>query len=243
MRSIPGLRPSGAQGPVAVSIEGFRKYQQESAWTWEHMALTRARPIFGGDAARTSVRDVINTTLAGARRERDIAADAGAMRADMAEHKPPAGPLDAKLLPGGLVDVEFAVHVLQLIERRGFSPDLRCAIAGLTDSGLIDPAMLEAHDFLTRLLVTLRLVAPDAQPPAETSRPLVARAVGCDDWDAVLASLDATRQVVERCWGGGHRRQGAITMAIEIGDPMPDVTVIAPDGVQSACAIMARVHS
>ena len=41
------LRPSGAQGPIAVSLDSFERYQHEAAWTWEHMALTRARPIAG----------------------------------------------------------------------------------------------------------------------------------------------------------------------------------------------------
>src|SRR5207248_6826982 len=44
------LRPSGASGPIASSLAAFAEYQRDSAWTWEHMALTRARPI-AGDAA------------------------------------------------------------------------------------------------------------------------------------------------------------------------------------------------
>ncbi|WP_342773189.1 glutamine-synthetase adenylyltransferase [Alteraurantiacibacter aquimixticola] len=51
------LRPQGNQGPLAVSLESFAKYQQEDAWTWEHMALCRARPLFGPDAARALAAD------------------------------------------------------------------------------------------------------------------------------------------------------------------------------------------
>ena len=201
------LRPSGAQGPLVVSLDGFARYQREDAWSWEHMALTRARPVFGSPAARAQVQDVIDAVLAGDRPARDIAADARKMRGDMAAHKPPAGPLDAKLLPGGLVDLEFAVHARQLVHCTGFDPDLKRAIALLAGEGLVSPALGEAHDFLTRLLVTLRLVAPDAQPPAPATRPMVAHAVGARDWDAVLASLDRHRQEVTAAWAAVGQEQ------------------------------------
>lgn len=194
------LRPSGAQGPLAVSLDGFAKYQREDAWTWEHMALTRARAVFGSPAARAAVREVVNAVLHGERPPRDILADARKMRDDMAAHKPPQGPLDAKLLPGGLVDLEFAVHTRQLIRRTGFAPNLRQAIEALVEQGLLPPALGDAHDFLTRLLVTLRLVAPDAEPPASASRPVVAHAVGVADWPQVVASLDRHRQEVGGAW-------------------------------------------
>ena len=129
------LRPSGNQGPIAVSLEGFARYQREAAWTWEHMALTRARPVFGSAAARSELDAIIAATLEGDRPDRDIAAEATTMRAEMAAHKPPQGPLDAKLLPGGLVDLEFVVHVAQLTNRTGFSPDLREAIRMLAAAG------------------------------------------------------------------------------------------------------------
>ncbi|WP_242150976.1 bifunctional [glutamine synthetase] adenylyltransferase/[glutamine synthetase]-adenylyl-L-tyrosine phosphorylase [Sphingomonas sp. BAUL-RG-20F-R05-02] len=190
------LRPSGTQGPLSVSLDGFSRYQRESAWTWEHMALTRARPVFGSARARAEVQSVIDAVLCGERPQRDIVADAMAMRADMAKHKPPAGPLDAKLLPGGLVDLEFAVHVRQLTCLAGFSSSLSEAIGALAAAGLAPPTLGDAEALLTRLLVTLRLVAPDAAiPPAPTQR-LIAGALGMADWDGVVASLAATRQEV-----------------------------------------------
>ena len=192
------LRPSGNQGPIAVSLEGFARYQRESAWTWEHMALTRARPVFGSEGAREALAGIIAGVLAGERPERDIAADARTMRAEMAAHKPPQGPLDAKLLPGGLVDLEFAVHTAQLTHRTGFSPDLRVAIAELGDR--VPTGLGAAHDLLTRLLVTMRLVAPDAAPPGEATRALVARALDLPGWDAVVARLEASRQDVAAAW-------------------------------------------
>jgi glutamate-ammonia-ligase adenylyltransferase len=190
------LRPSGAQGPLAVSVDSFARYQRQDAWTWEHMALTRARVIYGSAAARTAVEAVFASVLAGDRPERDIIADARTMRAEMARHKPATGPLDAKLLPGGLVDLEFATHVVQLTRHAGFRPGLGEAIAVLAGEALAPPGMRAAHDLLTRLLVTMRLLAPDAQPPGEATRALVAQALNLADWDAVIASLEVARQEV-----------------------------------------------
>ncbi|UZK67910.1 bifunctional [glutamine synthetase] adenylyltransferase/[glutamine synthetase]-adenylyl-L-tyrosine phosphorylase [Sphingomonas sp. M1-B02] len=196
------LRPSGTQGPLAVSLDGFRRYQREDAWTWEHMALTRARALFGSDAARAEVRAIIDDVLNGARPARDVVADAAKMRSEMAAHKPPAGPLDAKMLEGGLVDLEFAVHTLQLQYRTGFDTHLGRAVDALIAEGRMPAGMRAAHDLLSRLLVTLRLVAPDAQPPGAPTQALIARAVGLGSWDEVVASLERTRQEVRACWEG-----------------------------------------
>jgi glutamate-ammonia-ligase adenylyltransferase len=118
----------------------------------------------------------------------------------MARHKPPIGPLDAKLLPGGLVDLEFTVHVTQLRHRTGFDPYLGAAITALIEAGLLPAGLSAAHDMLTRLLVTLRLVAPDAADPPLATRALIAQALGAADWDAVVAGLAATQQEVEAAW-------------------------------------------
>ncbi|RHW18025.1 bifunctional [glutamine synthetase] adenylyltransferase/[glutamine synthetase]-adenylyl-L-tyrosine phosphorylase [Sphingomonas gilva] len=192
------LRPSGAQGPLAVSLDAFALYQRESAWTWEHMALTRARPVFGSAAARGAIQAIIDEVLLQPRD--NVRADAAEMRAEMMKHKPPRGDFDAKLLLGGLVDLEFAVHVTQLERLTGFDPDLARAIDALVAQDALPAAMRPAHDFLTRLLVTLRLVAPDAEAPPPATAALVARACGLADWDALVARLDATRQAVSACW-------------------------------------------
>ena len=194
------LRPQGATGPLAVSLDSFARYSRDEAWTWEHMALTRARPVFGSPAARADVQRVIAAVLDGERSDRPVIADAVRMRDEMALHKPPAGPLDAKLLPGGLVDLEFAVHVVQLTRRQGFDPELGRAIDALAAAGLVPATLRSAHDLLTRLLVTLRLVAPDAAEPDVATRALIARAVGAADWADVIASFDTTRQEVRQLW-------------------------------------------
>ena len=194
------LRPSGGQGPLVVTLDSFARYQREDAWTWEHMALTRARPVFGSAEARGTVAGIVRGVLEGDRPTRDVVAEARSMRVDMAAHKPPKGPLDAKLLPGGLVDLEFAVHVVQLVNRTGFDPNLGTAIDRLTNETLAPPTLRAAHDVLTRLLVTLRLVAPDAAPPGHATEELIARAIGVADWAAVVATLESTRQEVRRFW-------------------------------------------
>ncbi len=194
------LRPSGASGPLTVSLDAFDRYQRESAWTWEHMALTRARAIYGSAKARSAVEAIIDRVLAGDRPQRDIVADARKMRADMAEHKKPQGPLDTKLSEGGLVDLEFAVHVAQLTHTTGFDPHLGGAIDALIAASLLPAELRPAHDFLSRLLVTLRLVAPDAQPPDAATQALIARAIGVDDWATLLARLESTRAEVRAAW-------------------------------------------
>ena len=194
------LRPSGGQGPLVVSVEGFARYQQQDAWTWEHMALTRARPILGSAMARAQVMAVVRDVLAGNRPDRDIARDAVAMRADISAHKPPKGPLDAKLLPGGLVDLEFAVHVTQLEARASFHPDMTKAIDALADAGLLPGHARNAHDYLTGLLIALRLLAPALEPPAPATRDLIATVMQMPDWDAVVARAERARQEIAAIW-------------------------------------------
>ncbi len=195
------LRPSGAQGPLVVSLEGFAKYQRESAWTWEHMALTRARPVFGSAEARAAVQAVIEEVLTAPRDTAKLVADAVEMRAEMARHKPPRGSLDAKLLPGGLVDLEFAVHVAQLShDGAGLAPDLDPAIATLARQGIAPASLGEDYRFLTRMLVLLRLVSPDNEPPSPPTRALIVRALGVESWDALVARFATTRQEVADIW-------------------------------------------
>ena len=194
------LRPSGDKGPLAVSVDSFARYQREEAWTWEHMALTRARVVHGSAEARAAVEVVIADVLAGGRPGRDIRADARAMREDMRAHKPANGPFDAKLLAGGLVDLEFAVHVVQLTLRTGFDPHLGRAIGRLVALGLVPPGMAAAHDLLTRLLVAARLLAPDAREPVDGTRALIERALRLPDWAAVVAEFERTRHEVADFW-------------------------------------------
>lgn len=194
------LRPSGTQGPLAVSTDSFAQYQRKSAWTWEHMALTRARPIFGSATARAEVEKVIAEVLGRARPPADLRADVVKMRAEIAKHKPPSSPFDVKLIDGGLVDAEFTVQLLQLRHRTGFDPRLRTAMRILSEQGLIDPAVVPAHELMTRMLVTLRLVSPTSGEPPEASKPLVARACGQPDWTSLVNAYASARALIKAEW-------------------------------------------
>ncbi|MFC7536624.1 bifunctional [glutamine synthetase] adenylyltransferase/[glutamine synthetase]-adenylyl-L-tyrosine phosphorylase [Sphingomonas sp. GCM10030256] len=194
------LRPQGTQGMLAVSLEAFADYQRREAWTWEHLALCRARPLTGSDAARAKVRGLVCDILQTPRDPHKARADAAAMRLDMARHKPPAGPLDIKLGPGGLVDLEFATHTLQLTTHAGLDPRLEVAIAALHEAGLVDAQADPDLRLLSRMLVVMRLVSPGALDPHEQSRPLVASLCGYPDWDALLAAHDAARHRIAELW-------------------------------------------
>jgi glutamate-ammonia-ligase adenylyltransferase len=194
------LRPQGTQGPLAVSLDSFARYQREDAWTWEHMALARARPLFGPPDARAELRQVIEQVL---RQERDpekLRTDVLKMRSEIAANKSPSGPLDAKLQRGGLIDCEFIIHYLQLRERTGFSPDLEVAVAELTSAGLLPRGFSKQHDFLTRLLIAARLLAPDGQVPADRAQEVLARCCGTRDFAALLRRVEEARHVIAAAW-------------------------------------------
>lgn len=195
------LRPFGAQGLLAASLDSFARYQQDNAWTWEHLALTRARPIFGSAAGRAAVQQVIDRVLAIPRDPLDLTRQAVKMRAMIAAHKPAAGALDVKLASGGLVDLEFLVQVTQLANQTAVDPDLGRSIDVLAGAGLLDAHLKAAHDLLTRYLVVSRLVSPGSAEPPEATRALVAARCGARDWHGLLAMLDEARQSVAASWG------------------------------------------
>ena len=194
------LRPSGTDGLLAISLESFAAYQRDQAWTYEHMALTRARPVYGSPRGRAALKAAVHAALHKDRDPAKLVADAAAMRGDMNRHKPPGGPFDIKLGPGGLVDLEFAVHVLQLRHRIGLSPHLEVALAALEAAALVGADIDPALRLLTRILVILRLVSPSSAVPPEPSRALVARACGLADWDALVAAHDDARAKVRHLW-------------------------------------------
>ncbi|WP_336958435.1 bifunctional [glutamine synthetase] adenylyltransferase/[glutamine synthetase]-adenylyl-L-tyrosine phosphorylase [Sphingobium aquiterrae] len=194
------LRPSGKQGLLCVSLDSFTRYQREEAWVWEHLALTRARPVFGSAQARAAVEKIVSDTLHMPRDLDRLTRDAVKMRSDIATHKPPAGPLDAKLVSGGLVDLEFLIHVTQFRSGKGFSPQLEEALAMLIAAGALPPELMAAHALISRLLIVSRLVSPKSNEPPAATRPLVARACDVPDWETLLARYDAARADVARAW-------------------------------------------
>ncbi|WP_347302284.1 glutamine-synthetase adenylyltransferase [Croceibacterium sp. TMG7-5b_MA50] len=194
------LRPQGAQGPLAVSMDSFARYQREEAWTWEHMALTRARALFGTAQDRADVTALLGEVLRMPRDAADLRAQVLAMRAEMAAHKPATGPLDVKLLRGGLVDLEFVIHFLQLRGGVALHPQLGLALADLIALGLLPAALADHHAVLARVLVAQRLFAPDGGEPAEVARPALAAACGLADYPALLQASAQARAAVAQAW-------------------------------------------
>ncbi len=195
------LRPQGTQGPLAASVESFARYQRDDAWTWEHMALTRSRVLVGSDAARAELDAIIDEVLRAPRDPVKLREDVLAMRGDMARHKQPKGPLDAKLLRGGLVDLEFLVHYLQLREGIGLTPDLDAAIAQLAEAGELSASLGRAHRLMTRLLVGTRLLAPDLAAPGEAAGAILARLCRVAGFAELEERLRLARAEVAAAWG------------------------------------------
>jgi len=157
------LRPSGNKGPVATHIESFGKYQRSEAWTWEHMALTRARPIHGDGAFMDHIRREIDEVLSASRDVKKIAKDVREMRDLIYQEKPPADDWDFKLKPGGIVDLEFIAQFAVLANKvdRKPRPLGTEEILSALDPSFADPALADnlvsAHRLYTNLSQTIRL--------------------------------------------------------------------------------------
>jgi glutamate-ammonia-ligase adenylyltransferase len=138
------LRPSGNKGPVAVSLRSFQHYHANSAWTWERLALTRARVIAGPPALRARIEAAITEALTHAGTPDLIRTDTAAMRARLARDMPPIGPWDVKLRPGGQIEVEFIAQSLQLVHMPEHpeihSETTRIALRQLADAGILSDA-------------------------------------------------------------------------------------------------------
>ena len=135
------LRPSGQKGPVATQLSSFVEYQKTQAWTWEHMALTRARVIAGPEELRARIADAVHASLVIPRDRTKIAEDVRDMRARIAKEKGTDNIWDLKQARGGFVDIEFACQFLQLVHAAE-RPDIldqrtEQAIAKIRDAGFL----------------------------------------------------------------------------------------------------------
>ena len=108
------LRPSGNAGPLVTKLSSFTQYQSQQAWTWEHMALTRARVMAGDAGLAERATQAIETLLGAPREPQKLVQDVVEMRARLRQHQPQAGPFDIRRGDGGLVDIEFIAQALQL---------------------------------------------------------------------------------------------------------------------------------
>ncbi|HEY7842869.1 MAG TPA: bifunctional [glutamine synthetase] adenylyltransferase/[glutamine synthetase]-adenylyl-L-tyrosine phosphorylase, partial [Bradyrhizobium sp.] len=117
------LRPSGRAGPLASHIDSFAEYQEREAWTWEHMALTRARVISASPGFSARIEKVIRDALTRPREPFGVAADVADMRRAIAQEKGEDDPWELKHAAGGIVDIDFIAQYLQLVHARD-KPDI-----------------------------------------------------------------------------------------------------------------------
>ncbi|WP_309667615.1 glutamine-synthetase adenylyltransferase, partial [Tabrizicola sp.] len=210
------LRPSGRQGPVATSLQSFATYQETEAWTWEHLALTRARVLVGDATLGADVehlrRDLLQRKGQGAKLRPDVAA----MRARLQAAKTASGSWEAKNGPGRLMDIELFAEMLALIAgspARSVERQIAAGAPGI----LSEPeqtVLLNAYRLLWRLHCGTRLLtdaALDLASLGEGGRAFLLRETGAPDAATLSARLDAAVQAAEAVinahMGGGENRE------------------------------------
>ena len=205
------LRPSGRSGPVATQIDSFDDYQRHEAWTWEHMALTRARVLCGSADFAARVGAVIRNVLCQPRDAEVIAADVVEMRRAIAAEKGEGDRWDLKYAAGGLIDLEFIAQYLQLVHAARHPEILDTSTAGVLDKawrlGILSVADAEIlrpaarlYQDLTQIL-RLCLVGPfDPQTAGAELLGLLGRAADLPDFAMLDAHLAETQERVRACF-------------------------------------------
>jgi glutamate-ammonia-ligase adenylyltransferase len=201
------LRPSGKSGPLATHIDAFAAYQAKDAWTWEHMALTRARAIAGDEALVTRVEAEIAKAVRRPHDGKRVLADVLEMRAMVEEAKGGEGAWDLKQAPGGLLDIEFIAQSLQLIHAAKHpeiaSTSTEAVLVAATTAGLLpakeSDVLLPALRLYQSLMQILRLCAEGVFDPQKAPRGLLERlalAGELPDFAALEAHLRDTQTQV-----------------------------------------------
>ncbi|MEL6479119.1 MAG: bifunctional [glutamine synthetase] adenylyltransferase/[glutamine synthetase]-adenylyl-L-tyrosine phosphorylase [Pseudomonadota bacterium] len=196
------LRPSGRQGPVAVSLESFAKYQTEAAWVWEHLALTRARVVAGAADLVADIEQEIARTLMRRKGRAEVMDEAREMRARLAEAQGDSGPLALKSGPGGLMEIEFLAQTGVLEAGLTGARAASAALPALAAAGWLaerDAARLaDTHALLHRLqqIERLALDAPlEAAPLGAALQDRLAGAAGLADGETLETRLSSVRVV------------------------------------------------
>ena len=203
------LRPSGQKGPVATQLSSFVAYQATEAWTWEHMALTRARVVAGPPQLRHAIEAAILDVLCRPRDRAKIAADVWNMRARIAASKGTLDPWDLKQVRGGLVDIEFIAQYLQLVHAAEhpyiLDQNTEGALRKLADARLVSPAaagtLLAAAHRLNNLTQVLRLCLIDAFDPVAAPdglKRLLAQVADAPTFEVLSADLKQQHATVAR---------------------------------------------
>lgn len=200
------LRPSGNQGPVAVRLDSFAEYHNKESWTWERLALTRARVLSGPDQLRHAVDEIIRGSIKKRVPAAEIIRDAREMRAKLAGQFPDTDPWDIKFAVGGLIDLEFIAQVLQLVH--GADADVldQNTVAALrkeAKAGVLAQAdadmLIEAARLEHALTQVLRIALDGPFKPDEATaglRALLVRAAKTRDFPDLEQRLFATQKKV-----------------------------------------------
>ncbi len=173
------LRPHGSAGPLACSLESFCEYYGTGgpAHAYERLALVRMRAIGGSPALGARLERIRDEMIYGAR-SIELAA-LRELREKQFQEKTEKGRQNAKFSPGGLVDLEYNVQILQVLHGsthpRLMTPELHLALAALSDAGVLSPdetgQLLDAYAFLRHLINAMRMLRGSAQdlflPPAD----------------------------------------------------------------------------
>jgi glutamate-ammonia-ligase adenylyltransferase len=203
------LRPSGRAGPLATQLDGFASYQETEAWTWEHLALTRARVVSASPAFAARVEEAIRAVLKRPRDVRAVAGDVVEMRRAIAQEKGDDKRWDLKYAAGGLIDIEFIAQYLQLVHAAA-APEIldtssarvldkawRLGLLSTEDAEVLRPAVRLYHD----LTQVLRLCLPGAFDPKAAAPGLIgllARAADVPDFATLDATVTETEAKVRR---------------------------------------------
>ncbi|MEA2867392.1 MAG: [glutamine synthetase] adenylyltransferase / [glutamine synthetase]-adenylyl-L-tyrosine [Bradyrhizobium sp.] len=203
------LRPSGRAGPLASRIDSFAQYQEREAWTWEHMALTRARVISSSSEFRAKIEKIIREVLTRRRDAASIATDVADMRRAVALEKGEDDVWDLKYAAGGIVDIDFIAQYLQLVHAAD-KPDIldvntlhvldnaaRLGVLPQSAAEVLRPAARLYHD-LTQIL---RLCVSDKFKPETSGEDLLrmmARAGDAPDFSSLEARVTETQTEVRR---------------------------------------------
>lgn len=185
------LRPSGRQGPVATSIESFENYQLNEAWTWEHLALTRARVIAGPKQLRENVAAIRRTVLTEKAAGKTISQDVQDMRARLEEAKASGNPWDMKTGAGRLQDIELIAQACALFAGSFERLTTSQIAVGVADGQMTDAdaqTLIKAADLMWQVQSAGRLLTGgilDPEAIGEGGRRLVLRDTGFETMDAL----------------------------------------------------------
>jgi [glutamine synthetase] adenylyltransferase / [glutamine synthetase]-adenylyl-L-tyrosine phosphorylase len=206
------LRPSGNKGPAAVSLKSFIDYHARESWTWEHLALARARPVAGPEKLRTRIAAEIATRLATPRERSRILTDARDMRNKIAAQYPGRNRWDLKYAPGGLVDIEFLAQALQLVHAPArpeiLDTNTVAALEKIAAAGFLgdaDARLLIETARLEQALTQILRIALDEILEADTAsvglKMLLASAGNAPDFTALERDLFARQDAVRAAFG------------------------------------------